>query len=216
MPASYPSSAKTFTSKSDGAGNTIQAAHVNDLQLEVTAIEQDLIAGLPVARGGTGTTSSAWSANSLTFPAVQVPSAGANTLDDYEEGTYTPTWTASSGAAPAISDGTITGRYVKVGIVVHVWITLVAGASTTFGDGGSLIFLLPFTAGSAGVNYIGACLYTNQGVASYPGQISASSGGSTASLTVSASPVTAVTFNNPFAFGTTDSIVVSLTYDAAA
>ena len=55
MPASYPSSAKTFTTKADGAGNTIQAAHINDIQAEVTAIEQDLIGGLPVARGGTGT-----------------------------------------------------------------------------------------------------------------------------------------------------------------
>lgn len=55
MPASYPTSAKTFTTKSNGG--TIDASHVNDLQLEVTAIETDLIAGLPVARGGTGATS---------------------------------------------------------------------------------------------------------------------------------------------------------------
>jgi hypothetical protein len=54
MPASYPTTAKVFTTKSDGPGNTILAAHVNDLQLEVTAIEQDLVAGLPAARGGTG------------------------------------------------------------------------------------------------------------------------------------------------------------------
>lgn len=56
MAASYPTSAKTFTTKSDGAGNTILAAHINDIQLEVTAIETDLIAGLAVARGGTGRT----------------------------------------------------------------------------------------------------------------------------------------------------------------
>jgi len=56
MPASYPSSAKVFTTKSDGPGNTIMAAHVNDLQLEVTAIETDLLAGLPLGRGGTGLT----------------------------------------------------------------------------------------------------------------------------------------------------------------
>ena len=57
MAASYPSSAKVFTTKSDGPGNTILAAHINDVQAEITAIEQDLIAGLPVARGGTGLTS---------------------------------------------------------------------------------------------------------------------------------------------------------------
>lgn len=54
--ASYPGSAKVFTTKSDGPGNTILAAHINDLQSEVTAVEQDLIAGLPVARGGLGLT----------------------------------------------------------------------------------------------------------------------------------------------------------------
>jgi hypothetical protein len=56
MPASYPTSAKAFTTKTNGPGQTIDASHVNDLQLEVTAIETDLIAGLPVARGGTGNT----------------------------------------------------------------------------------------------------------------------------------------------------------------
>ena len=56
MAASYPSSAKTFTTKANGAASVIDASHVNDLQLEVTAVEQDLIAGLPLARGGTGLT----------------------------------------------------------------------------------------------------------------------------------------------------------------
>lgn len=54
MPASYPNSAKSFTTKNNG--QTIDASHVVDLQLEVTAIETDLTAGLPVARGGTGLT----------------------------------------------------------------------------------------------------------------------------------------------------------------
>ena len=54
MPASYPTSVKTFTSKS--AGQAIDPNHINDLQLEVSALETDLVAGLGVARGGTGTT----------------------------------------------------------------------------------------------------------------------------------------------------------------
>lgn len=43
--ASYPSAVKSFTTKSDGAGNTIFAAHVNDLQDEVAAIEGGLLNG---------------------------------------------------------------------------------------------------------------------------------------------------------------------------
>lgn len=52
MPASYPTSAKSYTTKTNAT--TADASHVNDVQSEITAIETDLIAGLPVARGGTG------------------------------------------------------------------------------------------------------------------------------------------------------------------
>jgi hypothetical protein len=54
MPASYPSSAKTFTTKSNNT--TADASHINDVQLEITAIEQDLLSGSAVSRGGTGAT----------------------------------------------------------------------------------------------------------------------------------------------------------------
>lgn len=42
--ASYPTSVHSFTTKS--SGDTIQATHINDLQDEVTAIEQGLLNGL--------------------------------------------------------------------------------------------------------------------------------------------------------------------------
>jgi hypothetical protein len=41
MSASYPGAVKSFTNKS--AGDTVQPAHVDDLQDEVTAIETDLL-----------------------------------------------------------------------------------------------------------------------------------------------------------------------------
>jgi hypothetical protein len=44
MPASYPTSAKSFTTKN--AGDTIQPAHINDLQDEVAAIEAGLLGGV--------------------------------------------------------------------------------------------------------------------------------------------------------------------------
>ena len=43
--ASYPTSVKSFTTKLDGPGNPINAAHVNDLQDEVNAIEAGLLNG---------------------------------------------------------------------------------------------------------------------------------------------------------------------------
>lgn len=52
MSAAYPTSTKSFTTKTNG--QQVAASHVDDLQDEVVAIEADLRAGLPVARGGTG------------------------------------------------------------------------------------------------------------------------------------------------------------------
>lgn len=54
MPASYPTSVKSFTTKTNNT--TADASHINDVQTEIAAIETDLIAGLSVIRGGTGQT----------------------------------------------------------------------------------------------------------------------------------------------------------------
>lgn len=53
MPASYPGSVKSFTTKVDGVDD-VQAAHVNDLQLEVEAVETDLLKA-PTDYSGTAT-----------------------------------------------------------------------------------------------------------------------------------------------------------------
>jgi hypothetical protein len=49
----------------------------------------------------------------IKFPATQNPSSDANTLDDYEEGTFTPTVQGQSSGSPTYS--TQNGCYVKVG-----------------------------------------------------------------------------------------------------
>jgi hypothetical protein len=77
------------------------------------------------------------SLNGITFPATQVASAGANTLDDYEEGTWTPSLGGNT------TYGGQVGYYVKVGSLV-----LVQGqvAVTTIGTGSTTtISGMPFT-----------------------------------------------------------------------
>jgi len=54
---------------------------------------------------------SAAGAGQIQFPAVQNPSAGANTLDDYEEGTWTPTDASGAGLGFTSASGT----YEKIG-----------------------------------------------------------------------------------------------------
>jgi hypothetical protein len=61
---------------------------------------------------GVGGATPAASGAGITFPASASASTDANTLDDYEEGTFTPSFVVSS------PSGTITsldGRYVKIG-----------------------------------------------------------------------------------------------------
>jgi hypothetical protein len=125
---------------------------------------------LPVANGGTGVTTSTGSVNTvlstsptlttpiisttlgvggatpsasgagITFPATASLSTNANTLDDYKEGTYTPTVTATSGTFTTVS---ATGRYVKIGnqVTVNVTITITSVGSAS----GRIKYTLPYT-----------------------------------------------------------------------
>lgn len=85
----------------------------------------------------------------IAFPATQVASADANTLDDYEEGTFTPT-ISFAGASVGITYATQTGVYTKVGNVVHfkLFINLSNKGSSV---GAVRIEGLPFTA-AAGID----------------------------------------------------------------
>lgn len=75
----------------------------------------------------------------ITFPATQSASSDANTLDDYEEGTWTPniggnaTYTAQQ------------GRYVKIGRLVYINAYFVVNTKGTGSD--STLSGLPFTRG---------------------------------------------------------------------
>lgn len=136
MPASYPTSAKSFTTKSNGAGNTIDASHVNDLQLEVTAIETDLIAGLPVARGGTGGTSA--------------PTAGGLVYGNGTAFAFTAAGSAgqipiSGGAgAPTFGPTPVQGGVMYGGSATHAYSTAgTAGQLVVSGGTGAPTFLNP-------------------------------------------------------------------------
>jgi len=68
----------------------------------------------------------------------------ANKLDDYESGSFTPTFT-SSGTAPSLTYTTQGGTYVKVGNLVTIWIKLRISNISSAGSGNLRIAGLPFT-----------------------------------------------------------------------
>lgn len=94
----------------------------------------------------------------IQFPAVQVAVADVNTLDDYEEGTFTPTVVSSGGGAPTYS--TQQGSYLKVGSGVWFQIRITLATIGTLAAGNITISGLPFTIGSVtgwiSVSYFGA------------------------------------------------------------
>jgi hypothetical protein len=139
---------------------------------------------LPVASGGSGgTTSTGTGANVLgttpsftstigvggatasasgagiTFPATQSASTDANTLDDYEEGTWTPSVSYSSPGTLSVTFNEQYGYYTKVGRqVTVVGMVVISTFSKGTASGSLLITGLPFTTASLTRNQAHGCL----------------------------------------------------------
>jgi len=84
--------------------------------------------------------------NHIGFPATQVPSAGANDLDDYREGTWTVEMYDSL-TGGNVSATTITGNYTRVGNIVCARFNSFNNIDTTGMTAGNFIYItLPFAA----------------------------------------------------------------------
>jgi len=105
---------------------------------------------LPIVQSGTTvrvsvdnlTTGKVTPTNGVKFPATQVASSDPNTLDDYEEGSWTPGWGVASGSVTANSNSS--GRYRKVGDTVTVW-GYISYQSSSGASGNLWVTGLPFT-----------------------------------------------------------------------
>jgi hypothetical protein len=112
----------------------------NVLQFNTAGVERARFnqTGAFVLYGGTA----AASGIGIAFPTTQVDSSDANTLDDYEEGTWTGTLKGAT-TDPTIAV-TATGRYTKVGRQVSVQI-FISNVVTTGASGRISIAGLPFS-----------------------------------------------------------------------
>lgn len=95
---------------------------------------------------GVGNATPAASGAGITFPATQSASTEANTLDDYEEGTWTPTQGSGLTVVGAFSSA---GSYTKIGNVVTVRGYVKGGTSVAIAANAQLCLGLPFSSGSA-------------------------------------------------------------------
>jgi hypothetical protein len=118
--------------------------------------------GTIVLSGGDTTASG----TGITFPATQSASSNANTLDDYEEGTWTPQL-RFSGVNVGMT-GTFSGRYTKVGNMVTV-VVYVAVTNKGSSTGGATLANLPFAPATTGAQAFATCFVYVQAGAIAPG-----------------------------------------------
>ena len=161
---------------SDGAVNTAQLA--NDAVTGAKIENNPTIAGNLTVSGNTAASGTLTSTGLITASAgVAIGGTGAaNTLDDYEEGSWTPA---------AVSAGSLTnaqGRYTKIGNSVFIRLYIPTITNTT--DAGAFdISGLPFTPVTSGTMDSNAgpvmIRYVDVGVTEEIGTVSYVSGGST-------------------------------------
>jgi hypothetical protein len=109
--------------------------------LPSTTLTTPIVATTLGVGGATPSTSGA----GITFPATASASTDANTLDDYEEGTWTVTAVGATSAGTTTYNGR-TGNYTKIGNIVTANGFL---NPTSMTGTGNLIISLPFTANNS-------------------------------------------------------------------
>jgi hypothetical protein len=89
----------------------------------------------------------------IAFPATQSTSADANTLDDYEQGTWTPAFSYTTAGTSSWASVSSVGFYTKIGNLVG-WSFYFTGVPTNGTASGSLqVTGLPFNAVDITQNY---------------------------------------------------------------
>jgi hypothetical protein len=101
---------------------------------------------------GVGNATPSGSGSGITFPATQSASSDANTLDDYEEGTWTPTDNSGAG----LSFTSVSATYTKVGRLVNCLCQLIY--PTTANAAAANIAGLPFTSANTQANRSGGVM----------------------------------------------------------
>jgi hypothetical protein len=85
------------------------------------------------------------------FPATQVASGNANTLDDYERGTWTPS-VASTGGATFTYGASTGGTYIKIGRWMYLMGVMNVATKSGGSSGDGLAIILPINAGASDVS----------------------------------------------------------------
>jgi len=142
----------------------------------------------------------------LKFPATQIPSTNVNTLDDYEEGTWTPT-------VGATTETSVSGYYVKIGKLV--WIKGAIGITTLGGGSTSTITGLPFTVAPEGDTSGSVSSFSNLALSVYWISCAPSAGGTSLTFPILTAAAASSTPTGAI-FGNSATIAFTATYRTTA
>lgn len=123
---------------------------------------------------------------------------------------YTPTWSAGT-PSPSVGNGTLAGKYTKIGKTVFFWIRLAIGSTTTLGQPG---YAWGFTIPTTPVDdyHTGVYRALDAGVKWYGGVVQFTSGGIVYPLRDNGN---GFTDNTPMAWNSGDGIYISGQYEEA-
>ena len=127
----------------------------------------NVTAGRPIAAStvqatttmAVGAATPAASGAGMTFPATQSASTDVNTLDDYEEGTFTPVVSFTTPGDLSVAYSAQVGLYTKIGRMVFISFNITCTPTFTTASGSLTISTAPFA--STGASYIGAMHFSN-------------------------------------------------------
>ena len=111
----------------------------------------------------------------ISFPATPNLSTDVNTLDEYEEGQWTPVLTFATPGNLSVAYSDQAGRYIKIGSFVWYWCRITTSTFThTTASGNLLITGLPFTPANINQPAGGAVIagYTKANYTSVAGNVS--------------------------------------------
>lgn len=149
----------------DSAGNKQEYASIETVITDATSASEDAAVDFYAYMAGARTRYLALGRNAantatanaiglplgqLSFPATQNASSDANTLDDYEEGTFSIGMTFG-GSATGVTFTNNSGIYTKIGNICHIGGILITLTSNGSGVGTALVTGLPFTQGNGSI-----------------------------------------------------------------
>jgi hypothetical protein len=130
----------TLNAITSGAGGVSLSGDTSgNVQIQSAGANSAVFNSFGIGLGNTAPTSGL----GITFPATQSASSNANTLDDYEEGTWTPTQGAN---LTVVGTFTSLGNYTKIGRMVYASGYLGGSTSIAWTSGGTVAEGLPFFA----------------------------------------------------------------------